>query len=297
MRSHTVKTSSYTVRRCLVISIYIAACYCALIGADTYTFIKIYRTLTEKPVMLDALVAKSFVERVEFNKGAENGYTSLKCGLLEVSSRMPVFFLIMLPGFLVFFLVFMFLRHMVSSNRRGFCVLFSFTSICLLVGSLNNHILGIGWHPSTTVLLTSFFYGALFWYIVNLSPAEFDENLKGLSGNTENLRILYDYTKFCWNVIVTLFLGICITLAWNISRVFTQQKYEESGLAPILIRHTIWLVFWGSLGLLGFSGTEVFRRLSALVRSLRHQSEAEDRVCVKSNIKTKRPRENEPFNE
>lgn len=214
-----------------MISLYIAACYYALIGADTYTGMIAFRTLTEQPARLNALVEKSVVERVDVNRGTVNGFTRLKCGLLDVSSRPPSFHLVVLFGPLVFLLVFILIRYVVNSNWRGFFILFSFVIVCLLSGGLKNYLSGIGWYVSTTVLLTSFFYGALFWFIVSFSPSEFDEILKGAIGNTEKLRVMYDYTKFCWNVIGALFLGICITLAWNITGFFKQPEYVESGLS------------------------------------------------------------------
>jgi hypothetical protein len=137
-----LKNYDYSLLRGVILSLYITACYLALIGGDEVTRMAAYRRITRDDSRLKSLVERKVVNLMEVNKGLSDSYMMIKCGAVDISSRPPFIALIIIPGLFVFILIFVLTRCVANSTLRGFLILSSFVIVCFISNSLQRHLLG-----------------------------------------------------------------------------------------------------------------------------------------------------------
>ena len=262
------KAEKRSLGRSLKLAIYITLCYYALVGGNEVTRIYAYRRLTSDTTSLDDVVAEGLIERTVVGRSPGLSVS----GSLMFYPNWPNISLLIFPGFLISGLAFACIHYLRNATLRGFFLLFMFMVICSVSNGLQKRLLGVGQLPTVGVFVVSGFYGALFWLLDNYTASNFREVLLGINGDKDKMKILYDYTKSCLQVFITLFIGICITFAWKISTGFG-QNYREIGLERIMTGYTAWLALWGSIGILGIASAEAARRMWAVVQSVKSSDE------------------------
>ena len=223
-----------------------------------------YNELAANKEKLKGLIENDIVVEVKQNKSSTEKATGLKCGNSEFYSfEIQDYWWIWLPLAVIFWAILMRVILLYPSTLKGILILFLTVLTVLFFHFISNKTI-----PSNSILLSGFFGGALFWWIANFvcNKKSFPSICEG-DFDLEELKLLYDYTKQIATFVITLFLGICISLAFNISSTINDQ-YAKAGLACLLTGWTIWLVFWGSLGLLGGIGAECGRRLNKIIGCL-----------------------------
>lgn len=246
--------------------LYVTACYLAILvgGAivDTACYKRIARNLT-------SLESKGIVKRLPLPPHLPSDSVLLQCAQSEFSSEAPKKLLIILPGLFLFLCVLLMRTLLQPGNCRGFLILFAFAVVTIITNSGARYFVGLGFKPTTSILLVAFFSGALFWWIDSfIVPDRFENLLAGIIPNVENLKILYDHNKNCATLMITIFLAICITFVWNVSGIIKEQ-YTPAGISQILTGWIIWITFWPSLGLLGGIGAELGKRIVLILNSLK----------------------------
>lgn len=249
---------------------YVTICYLAVIAAEPFVNEMCYDILldyknsgeTENNTLTEKVI------------DASNNIVILKSGLSQFSSKAINKWLIASPALVVLCLVFVVQKLRKPGRARGLMILSSFTIPCILVNSMIRRQSGLGYYPAVSVLLISFFYGALFWFIDGFcKKEEFDSIITSIENEasknkTEKLKLIYDITKNLISMVVTLFLGVCIAMVFNISSIVKEQ-YAVKELASVIIGWTIWLTFWGSLGLLGWIGAELGGQLKQIKKAMK----------------------------
>ena len=144
-----------------------------------------------------------------------------------------------------------------------------FVAACNVTDIVLRTRMGLPWHPSTTVLVTACYYGALFWFIVRLAfGTEFDAELAKAGKSREKCQALYDFNLFCSKVVAGAFAVVCITQGWSLSQAH-KELYGDAGVALAITRLSVLLIFVGSIGLLGWIGAllggRVWKAAKALV--------------------------------
>jgi hypothetical protein len=252
----------------VVFALYVTGCYWAVIVVGAFVSDTCYARLNERGGYLEKEIAAD----VRANSHAPSRVQILRCAQSRYSSKSMNKILLASPGLLLFFWIILLRRVLSDGKTRGASILFSFAVACILVNMLTRYTSGLGFSPSTSVLMAAFFYGAVFWWIDSIAEkGKFDSLLASVVASpekTEKLKLLYEHTKNCLTLMSTLFLAVCIAMVFNIS-VIIKEQYTAGGLAAILTGWAIWLTFWGSLGLLGWVGSELGRQVSLILKALR----------------------------
>lgn len=246
--------------------LYVTACYWAILvgGAivDTACYKRLARNLT-------SLENEGIVKRLPLNQHSPSDSVVLQCAQYEFSSKTPKKLLIILPGLFLFLCILLIRTLLQPGSCRGFLILFAFAVITIITHSGARYFVGIGFKPTTYILLVAFFFGGLFWWIDSfIVPGRFENLLAGITPNAENLKILYDHNKNCATLMITIFLAICITFVLKVSGIIKEQ-YNPAGISQILTCWIIWITFWASLGLLGGIGAELGKRIVLILNSLK----------------------------
>jgi hypothetical protein len=244
-------------------ALYIAACYFAVVLGHAF----VDHELAGTQIVLDP--AQTAVgEKTQ----TSNAYGADSVNI-ESSSKSPPWLLLLGSGVGVFAMVLLFLILLPRKALRGGLILGTFAISIICVNGISRNFAGLGFWPSVSVLLVAFFYGALFWWIDGIAPDEFDGLLAAIrtgqgTEKVDKLKLLYDCTKNHLVLVITLFLSVCVTLAWNINTVI-KEDYAQVSQSRIMSGWMIWLVFWGSLGLLGGAGREFARRMGLILEALK----------------------------
>jgi hypothetical protein len=254
-----------------IFALYVSACYLAIIVGGAFVDELCYERLYENRNPVEATTKIKDNSKLP----ASRDIKILESGPTRYSSKITNKIMLALPAFGLFSLILLIREIHKWKKLRGFLILFSFASICILVHIIMNYTRGLRFYISTSVLMSCFFYGALFWFIDSFyEPVKFDSLLDSVvSNNTgiekrERLKLLYDVIKDNLTLVSTFFLGVCIVMVFNIS-IIIKDQYSSEGLSSILTMWSIWLTFWGSLGLLGYIGSELGRQISQVVNALK----------------------------
>ncbi|MFH1419373.1 MAG: hypothetical protein ABII12_13950 [Planctomycetota bacterium] len=185
---------------------------------------------------------------------AEKDFTILTDGPSSFSSASPHYVLIFFPGFLVFLGIISIHVLVNPSPYRAALIILVFVPLCCGVDAWHNDIMGLKLWPSFTVLLTSFYWVALFWFIDRIVfNEEFEVALKTANGDREKCKALYDFAIFYTKAVATIFLAICIVQGWQLSEAH-RHLYENAGVIQAKTTISVVLIFYGSLGWLGWVG-------------------------------------------
>jgi hypothetical protein len=251
-------------------SLYVAVCYFAIICGHAYVDKICYKMLKQRE---NFLVEEKLVTRTIKPSSTSENILGLRCAQSEFPSESPKILspLLILPGLGVLVCIYLLQIWLPRGFYRGCLCLFIFAGSTILINALTRYRSALDFRATTTAMGISFFYGALFWWIDSSTPAAaFNSLLCAINASTnklEGLKLLYDHTKNCIILVISLFVSICITLVWNICSTIEKQ-YNKVGLTQILTWWMVWLTFWFSLGLLGIIGFESGRRMVAILNSL-----------------------------
>lgn len=169
-----------------------------------------------------------------------------------------------LAAIVVAMAVWVILRIFRPTLLRGILMTLTVLPAAVVVSSVDNNLRGLGSYPSTPVVLIIALGCGLFWWLdVFVNPGTFDKQLAAVGDDMDRIQLIYDHTKMLIKFAGGIWTATGITLAWSISSSL-KAEYGATGLADLFAKWMIWLVFWGSLGLLGGIGGELGRRFGCI---------------------------------
>jgi len=213
-----------------------------------------------------------------------DGNCLFSVGLTKFPSKRVSLRMLLVPAVVLLFLQVLFGTW--KQPVRGILTLSAFSVFCISADTLANGVRGLGYLPSSMVMLVSLFYAALLcWMSYMYDDTRFVEWLrdaaKGPSAH-QKLEFLYKYLKDILTAVLALFLAVCITLVWNINSSY--DKYYD-GIAPIVANmtgFTILATFVGGSGMLALFCPMVGLFADAIV-------EARSKLDIPAKITEERP--------